>query len=310
MHDIVNANPFRCRMWSQHDRLEEGITVQSCRSEIESIATSGQMLPVLGRPVRHDPEWDIELIYGARRLFVARHLNLPLRVDLRELSDREAVVAMDAENRLRADISPYERGVAFLHWLRTGLFGSQDEIARTLKVSPSQVSRLIKLAQLPSVVVSAFRDPTQICERWGVSLYEAWQDPARRSQLASRARNLGKETGTGPLAGDKVYEALLEGVKSPRGKPLRFLDVVVLGRARDPLFRVRRYKKKIALIFSGDEFPNETLEEIKSSVARIIEMSRARTEGFPVAQGCRRWKDDRKESASAIGKGETKGHGR
>jgi ParB-like chromosome segregation protein Spo0J len=69
-------------------------------------------VPALGRPLHGDLEFDVEIIYGARRLFVARHLNMPLQVELREMSDREALVAMDIENRLRTDISPYERGTA------------------------------------------------------------------------------------------------------------------------------------------------------------------------------------------------------
>ena len=118
-----------------HDRLEDYVCEETCRGEIESTARHGQLIPALGRKIHGDPNYDIELIYGARRLFVARHLNKPLLVELRPLSDREAIVAMEIENRHRKDLSSYERGTSYARMLRTKQFKSQDDLARTLKVS-------------------------------------------------------------------------------------------------------------------------------------------------------------------------------
>src|ERR1700761_9322397 len=110
---VVSVNPFKCRMWAWHDRLDDYITEATCKAEIASFEKQGQLVPALGRPLRQDKTHDVELIYGARRLFVAQHLNIPLRLELREMSDQEAIVAMDAENRQRSDISPYERGLSY-----------------------------------------------------------------------------------------------------------------------------------------------------------------------------------------------------
>ena len=126
-----------------HDRLEAYLTERSCRSEIASFEKHGQLVPALGRRIGNDPRFDVEIICGARRLFVARHLNQPLRVDLREMTDIEAIVAIDIENRQRADVSAYERGLSFVEWIRSGYFGSQREIARTLGLSGGELeSRL------------------------------------------------------------------------------------------------------------------------------------------------------------------------
>src|SRR5262245_11295499 len=80
---VVSVSPFRCRVWALHDRLEEYLTEESCKSEIDSVAAHGQLVPVLGRPLRADPDHDVEIVCGARRLFVARHLGVPVRVELR-----------------------------------------------------------------------------------------------------------------------------------------------------------------------------------------------------------------------------------
>jgi ParB family transcriptional regulator, chromosome partitioning protein len=112
MSTVVSISPFECKMWEMHDRMMSYITEKGCSSEIESVSKHRQLLPVLGRTLKDDPHYKVELIYGARRLFVARHLNIQLLVELRRLSDVEAIIAMDIENRVRKDVSPYERGLA------------------------------------------------------------------------------------------------------------------------------------------------------------------------------------------------------
>ena len=137
MSQIRSVNPFRCRVWDLHDRLDHLIVEDGCRNEISSFAKNGQLIPALGRPLRDDPDYEVELICGARRLFVARHLNLELLVDLRELTDQDAIIAMDVENRQRQDISPYERGLSFA-LLARGLLriaGSTRQGAQDLAVA-------------------------------------------------------------------------------------------------------------------------------------------------------------------------------
>src|SRR5688500_12250742 len=129
MKIVCHTDPFRCCMWELHDRLEVDITEESCKAEIESLRMHGQLIPVLGRRIKDDPDYDIELIYGARRLFAARNLNKQLAVELREISDREAILAMDVENRQRCEVSPFERGRSYVRWLQAGHFSSQEDLA-------------------------------------------------------------------------------------------------------------------------------------------------------------------------------------
>src|SRR5688572_29010510 len=126
MRSVVSVNPFRCTVWKYHERIEELITEAICAVEIESFAQHGQLVPVLGRQLPPNSDYDYELIYGARRLFVARHINKPLLVELRDISDKEAIVAMDMENSQRQEVSPYERGRSYARWLAVGHFDSQE----------------------------------------------------------------------------------------------------------------------------------------------------------------------------------------
>lgn len=267
--DTILVNAFRCRMWALQERLDDYVTEESCKAEIESFALHGQLIPALGRRVHGEPEYDFELIYGARRLFVARHLNQPLAIRLRDISDRDALIAMDIENRHRVDISPYERALSYARWLRAGHFQSQDEIARAIQVSASQVSRLLKLARLPSVIVAAFARPLDILEGWGLDLANAWEDPQRRKALAARARQVAA-LNPRPPARD-IYEGLISTIGLPRrARSLRHDEVILSARGK-PLFRVRRQHKSISLSFPVEKLSVRALEKIKSSVTEILE---------------------------------------
>jgi hypothetical protein len=130
-------------MWEFHDRLEAHINEDTCGAEIASFGAHGAIC-CSARPAlegRCQPRHRAH--HRARRLFVARHLNKPLAVDVRALSDKDALIAMDTENRVRKDISPYERAVSYARWLRSGCFNSPDDIARAPKISASQVSRVL-----------------------------------------------------------------------------------------------------------------------------------------------------------------------
>jgi len=269
---VVLMSPFRCRMWALHDRFESTISEQSCREEISSFTKHGQLVPVLGRPLRGDPDHDVELIYGARRLFVARHINQEIAVELREMSDREAIVAMDIENRLRSDISAYERGMSYARWLRGGHFQSQDDIARALRTSASQVSRLLKLARLPSVVVDAFGAPGEIRESWGLEIMEALDDPERRQPTLRSARTIAAIAPRPP--GQEVHRQLLTAVTGRRARSAS-RDRVVKDAAGNPIFRIRRLRSTVALLLPSERVSEQTLAAVTRGVVDILQQGAA-----------------------------------
>jgi ParB family chromosome partitioning protein len=265
---VLMMNPFRCRMWEHHDRLDSGINEKTCKAEIESFIKYGQLVQVLGRPLHSDPNYDVELIFGARRLFVAQHLNRAIRVEIREMSDMDAVVAMDLENRQRKEISPYEQGQCYARWLRSKFFVAQDDIACTLRVSTSQVSRLLKLARLPAVIVAAFEDPASICESWGLDLMEAWEDPKRRSLMAEKAREIAAQGTRKPAR--EIYKQLLASRVRGRKVPAMPHDEVITDEDGVPVFRVRRHMKWTSLMLPADQVSAATLREVCAEVADVL----------------------------------------
>src|SRR5262245_42306724 len=139
--EVLRINPFRCRMWSLHDRMPDEGGSAAARQLTESFRLHGQRQPALGRRIplssRNDGV-EIELIYGARRLAAARELGMDLLVEVRDIDDRSALIEMDVENRIREDISPYERGLSYRRWLRSGMFATQSDLSKALGVSEAQ----------------------------------------------------------------------------------------------------------------------------------------------------------------------------
>lgn len=264
---ILSVDPSRCRVWALHERLA-GVDEASCGAEIDSFRAQGQLVPALARRVTGHPDYEYEIICGARRLFAARHLKMPLLLELRDLDDREALAAMDAENRQRQDISPYERGLGYRSWLQTGVFQSQEELARTLNLSTSQVSRSLRLARLPAVVVDAFRDPAQIRECWGLAILDALDDPGRRVATIRAARALGALSPRLPAS--QVMRSLLSCFARGRKASASRRDRVVPGHDGLPLFRVRHHSQAVALLFSAAKLSRYHLERIESRLTTIL----------------------------------------
>lgn len=142
------VSPFRCRVWTQHSRPEEQLTEDACKSLRESIARNGQHQPALGRPVTDDPDYDVEIICGARRHAAALALGRDLIVEVRVTSDAEAYVAMYEENVERKDDCPYVQGQILRRALLSGTCSSQEELARAFSLSHSKASRLLMIAHL------------------------------------------------------------------------------------------------------------------------------------------------------------------
>lgn len=210
------VSPFRCRVWIQHSRPEEQLTDHACKSLRESIEKNGQHQPVLGRPVTDDRNYDIEIICGARRHAAAIALGRQLLVELRVMTDAEAYVAMYEENVERKDDCPYVQGQILRRALISEACSSQEDLARAFSLSHSKVSRLLMIAQLPSIIIGAFQSPEDIRESWGVDLYQLWKDKDPEHAITARARAL---AGRKPRASAReTYETL---ITASGGRPVK-----------------------------------------------------------------------------------------
>lgn len=220
-HELVD--PARCRMWAGHNREYGLLDEQRCADLIESIKAQGrQEMPAIVRRVTGEPDFDFEVICGARRHWSISWLrthNYPefkFLVDIREIGDEEAFRLADIENRARDDLSDLERARDYLRALGTYYGGRQKTMAERLKVSESWLTRYLDLARLPEEIMAAFKNPQELGVRNAIALKTLLKPDDRRDRVYAEA-------------------ARLADVQTSNGKRLPVLDVIrLLTLAADP----------------------------------------------------------------------------
>lgn len=266
---IERLDPAECIVWEFHARHGAENSTDFCSDLVESFRLHGQRHPVLGRRIEGSEHSPVEIIYGARRLYAARELGIRLLVDIRRLDDRAAVIEMEVENRNRTDISPYERGMAYRRWLNASLFSSQAELASHIGVSESQVSRLLKYADLPAVVVAAFDSVKSIREEWAVALARACKTPQRKQLIVRRAREASLSRQSPPP--HVTYRRLISDDNFLPGFNAKRHDEVVRTASGRPLYRIGIRSSTVHFIFSSDRLSEDAIGELKNTLAAALE---------------------------------------
>ncbi|MEO1556334.1 MAG: ParB/RepB/Spo0J family partition protein [Pseudomonadota bacterium] len=188
------VDPVRCRMWERHNRDYALLTEDNCRDLIDGIRAQGQQeFPAIVRPI-DDPDFDFEVICGARRHFAISWLRannytqFKYLIEARTLSDEEAFRLADIENRDREDISDYERAIDYADAIARYYGGKQKAMAERLEVSQPWLSRYLQLAKLPKVVVEAFPTIRELKERNARELKPLLADPQTAKAVQTEAK--------------------------------------------------------------------------------------------------------------------------
>ncbi len=143
----IMIQPGDCDVWNGNPRDQPGLTPESCRSLIDSIASEdGNRIPVLVRLNGAEAERPYELLVGSRRRFAVDWLNHNGRPELRlsalivDLSDEEAFRLADIENRERADITELDRARRLSECGRPLLWRRPSRAWPTRSISPTASS--------------------------------------------------------------------------------------------------------------------------------------------------------------------------
>lgn len=178
------------------------------KNEIESCG--GNVQPISIRP-KVDELGKFEIIFGHRRHQACLQLGLTVSAMVENIDDQSLFASMDRENRLRADLSPFEQGEMWRRALDEGLYPSLRKMAEELSVDPGNVSKAVVIARLPKEVLAAFESPTQIQYRWGQLLNDALaKDPelilTRAKKIRLSAKKLAPAEALGELLGKQKIE--------------------------------------------------------------------------------------------------------
>jgi ParB family chromosome partitioning protein len=254
---VEQVDPARCRLWSEHNRDYAALDETRCADLIESFKAQGrQEVPAIVRRVRNDPEFDFEVICGARRhwtvtwLRAHNYADFRFLVEVRDLTDEEAFRISDLENRAREDLSDIERARDYLKALDRHYGGRQKDMAGRLNMSEAWLSRYLDLARLPGPLVTAFHDPHELKIKHVTQLKPLLKPDDRARRVLAEADVMTSRKGEGtPLKPQDVIRRLAAAADAPKksgspkksGKPPA---EVVSSPSGQPLFRVEPKGKR------------------------------------------------------------------
>ncbi|WOI58220.1 plasmid partitioning protein RepB [Palleronia sp. LCG004] len=139
---IVDLDPFTIEAGGLQDRLEHDDADHALL--MDSLKTYGQQVPIL---VRHHPETAdrYQIVYGRRRVLALRDLGQPVKAMIRDLDDREAIMAQGQENSARRDLSFIER----VNFARQMIEAGYDRkiIGDALSTDKTLISRMISISE-------------------------------------------------------------------------------------------------------------------------------------------------------------------
>ncbi|NHN86863.1 ParB/RepB/Spo0J family partition protein [Acetobacter musti] len=200
-----SVDPKRCRMWQGHNRDYAALTYENCHELIESIRAQGrQEVPAIVRRLTDDPDFEFEVICGARRHWSVSWLNthnyrdIKFLVEPREMDDEEAFRIADLENRAREDLTDYERAKDYLLGLERYYQGRQKTMADRLNVSEAWLSRYLDLARLPEAVTKAFVSPHDVRLKHVMQIKPLIKDGVSREIVYAAAERIAGMRGKDP----------------------------------------------------------------------------------------------------------------
>jgi ParB family transcriptional regulator, chromosome partitioning protein len=178
---------------------------------LEGIRVQGQSSPILVRP-HPNVSGRYQVAFGHRRLRAAAELGKPVRAVVKQLSDRDLVLAQGQENSARADLSFIERARFARHLEAAGY--DRETIMSALSVDKTTVSRLISVAsQLPEAVIDAIGPaPGTGRDRW-LELCGSFQNSGKDRVLDVLLRDPTFLNGSS----DSRFHAVQEFLRRPAG---------------------------------------------------------------------------------------------
>jgi ParB family chromosome partitioning protein len=240
------VDPARCRMWARHNRKYDLLTPENTAELLEGLRAQGkQEFPAIVRRVTDDPNFDYEVIAGARRhwavsyLRAVEHREIKYLIEERELSDEQAFRLADIENRARKDLSDYERAIDLYYG------GVASRMAERLDRPKAWLSRFLDLGRLPTEVVDAFGDHLQVLEKHARDLKPVLAQNPERGRVIAAAKKLAeqqarrRETGEAYVEPAKVIAALRNAGLGKAEAPAAAGEIRVIKAGAVTLFTVK-----------------------------------------------------------------------
>lgn len=240
-------------------------------------ATGGNRIPGVVRelPRRDKQGHRFRLIYGSRRLWACRQLNLNFSafvVRSGEEEDSADIIDRIRENA-RLDPSPYEWGLIYEEALRSGVIESQEKLARVAGCSAGSIAKARKIAKLPHTLIELLGgSPYRLEFRRAYELAVHYNE--KTSLLEERITQLLEN---GYVAQDeKEARRLLQHLKDwpeehhPNNSRSSTTKEVLVERDSKPLVTLKRTQRGRVSFYFTEEVDEDVIDQIKQQIISYI----------------------------------------
>lgn len=259
----VNLVPtdIRPSSWAnRHEDSFKSVEFEALKAEIKS--AGGNVQPIKVRPIREAKDgFKYEVVFGHRRHRACLELGLAVWAIVEDMDDRHLFIEMDRENRQRADLRPYEQGLMYVRALDQGLFASIRKLAEDVGADPTNVSRAVALARLPSVLLDAFESRLDVQYRWVVDL-KTLVDKEPEIVLARAVGICDKRAAGIPVSSLAAFNELIGKDQKPSASKTK---VVKVG---NRVLSISERNNRV--LFELDVLPKEKIAKIEKFIAELM----------------------------------------
>lgn len=234
---VKTIDPHRCRLWRFADRPEDELG--NIDELGEGIKKSGQQQPVLARPVEDDPSIDFEIIFGNRRWRACKKFNLPLTVEIRDITDQEAALCQKEENQNRENLSDLAKARSYKALLEAGIFLSESELSKSLGISIQSMNDIMSFIRIPEKLAHSIPNFKDISRKTAIKLAKLSKDKKILGYLINLAVDIGNKKITASNIEDIIAKKSLN-KKEIAGKQHRNQAIKVNDDVGDFLFSLKR----------------------------------------------------------------------
>ncbi|TBE37938.1 plasmid partitioning protein RepB [Rhizobium leguminosarum] len=171
---IVDLDPQLLDVSFVADRLsDDGDEFQELK---QAIKESGQTTPILVRPSSSDGQRYM-VVFGHRRLKVARELGIPVKAVVKKLDDITSAIAQGQENSARSNLSFIERAYFAQNLIASGM--TKDVVRSSLAIDEAMLSKMLGVVDVvPAPVIKALGASKKIGRDKWLSLRQLLLTPA------------------------------------------------------------------------------------------------------------------------------------
>ncbi|TAU61526.1 plasmid partitioning protein RepB [Rhizobium ruizarguesonis] len=160
---IVDLDPRVIDVSFVADRLSDD--GQEFQELLQAIKESGQTTPILVRPSPTDAKRYM-VVFGHRRLRVARELGVPVKAIVKKLDDATSAIVQGQENAARSNLSFIERAYFAQNLIASGM--TKDVVRSSLAIDEAMLSKMLSVVEtVPASVIRALGASKKIGrDRW------------------------------------------------------------------------------------------------------------------------------------------------